>query len=170
MNSHHLVPALCALLLGAGAAHAQDARPAPNPAAVTVPADLALPASAAALKAALALELAGAPEAERTAIDGFFAARAYAPFWTEPGSDRAEALIAALEASGAQGLPSARYDPAALAALFGSAGRRRGRRARGRRPPAPISASPATSARASSSPRRSTRTSPAIPIGRRPRR
>jgi murein L,D-transpeptidase YcbB/YkuD len=122
MKSHHLVPALCALVLSAGAVHAQDARPAPNPAALSVPRAPALPAPAAALKAALARELAGVPEAERTAIDGFFAARDYAPFWTEPGSDRAEALIAALEASGAQGLPSARYDPAALTALFDAPG------------------------------------------------
>ena len=58
--------------------------------------------------------LAGLPEGERTAIDGFFAARGYTPFWTEPGSPRASELIDALAAAGDQALPAGRYDAEGL--------------------------------------------------------
>ena len=58
--------------------------------------------------------LAGLPDGERAAIDGFFAARGYTPFWTEPGSPRASELIAALAAAGDQALPAGRYDAEGL--------------------------------------------------------
>ena len=76
----------------------------------------------------MAAELAALPAGEGAAIGRFYADRAYALFWTEPGSARAAELAAALDASPAQALPRARYgaedfaappaaqDPAALAA------------------------------------------------------
>jgi murein L,D-transpeptidase YcbB/YkuD len=75
--------------------------------------------AAAAFRGGLGRALLGAPEAERAAIDGFFAARGYAPFWTEPGSPRAEALVAALLAAGDQALPAGRYDPEGLRTVAG---------------------------------------------------
>ncbi len=92
--------------------------PADVPAAVAVPAAPTLTPEAAAFKAALAAELAALDPDEREAIDGFFAARAYAPFWTEAATPRATDLIAAVSDAAAQALPVERYDPEALATLF----------------------------------------------------
>ena len=61
------------------------------------------------------------PADQRTAIDGFYAERAYAPFWTEPGSSRGSDLVAALATGGDQALPVARYDAEALAHGAGDA-------------------------------------------------
>ncbi len=68
--------------------------------AVAVPAP-----EAAALRDAMAPELSALPAAEAAAIGQFYALRAYAPFWTEPGSPRAAELATALDASAAQALP-----------------------------------------------------------------
>jgi murein L,D-transpeptidase YcbB/YkuD len=119
--------ALLSLSLGAGGTPAgAQTMPEPIP-----PAEIAVPAlapEATALRDAMAPTLAALPPAEGTAIGQFYALRAYAPFWTEPGSPRGGELAAALDASPAQALPRARYgsedfaaptdgrDPAALAA------------------------------------------------------
>ena len=70
--------------------------------------------AAEAFRDGLGRSLAGTAEGERAAIDGFFAARGYTPFWTEPGSPRATALIDALAAAGDQALPAGRYDAEGL--------------------------------------------------------
>lgn len=125
MDSHKIVGMLCtALALGWGGARAEgtpEVALAPEvkaglaalPAAVPAP----LPLAAEAFRAALAGELAGAGDA--AAIDGFFAARGYAPFWTEAGSDRVEALEAALATAGGQALPLRPSDAAAMTSYFG---------------------------------------------------
>jgi murein L,D-transpeptidase YcbB/YkuD len=110
MRSHLTTRIFLAALIGIGAAAGSRAEDA-GESAVPIAAP-ALAPEAAAFRAALRLELADRPEAERAAIDRFFARRDYAPFWTEGG--RAEALIAALEDSSAQGLPAGRYDLEAL--------------------------------------------------------
>jgi murein L,D-transpeptidase YcbB/YkuD len=105
-------PLLCALLAsGAALAEAPPAAVAPTVPPVVVP---ALAPEAAAFRDGLGRALAGIPESERAAIDGFFAARGYAPFWTEAGSPRASELIDALAAAGDQALPADRYDPEGL--------------------------------------------------------
>jgi murein L,D-transpeptidase YcbB/YkuD len=105
-------PLLCALLAsGAALAEAPAAAVAPTVPPVVVP---ALAPEAAAFRDGLDRALAGVPEDERAAIDGFFAARGYAPFWAEPGSPRASELIEALAAAGDQALPVERYDPEGL--------------------------------------------------------
>ena len=49
------------------------------------------------------------------ALAGFYAARDFAPVWTGPGDvDRRQMLLAALDQADAHGLPTARYDAAAL--------------------------------------------------------
>ena len=91
------------------------------------------------------------PDGERAAIDGFFAARGYAPFWTEPGSARAAELIAALERAPA----TRRCRPAATTprALGAARAPRAPAPARARwRRRAPISPSPAICRRACSTP------------------
>ena len=70
--------------------------------------------AAEAFRDGLRRSLAGTAEGERAAIDGFFAARGYTPFWTEPGSPRATELIDALAAAGDQALPAGRYDAEGL--------------------------------------------------------
>ena len=86
--------------------------------AIVDTAPAALTPEAAAFRDALARETAALPEAERSAIGGFFAARDYAPFWAEPGSDRAAELAAALEEAPAQALPAGRYDVEGLILAF----------------------------------------------------
>jgi murein L,D-transpeptidase YcbB/YkuD len=85
-------------------------------AATTVPVPLDI--DAAAIRDGLGVELAGLPDAQRSAIADFYAARSYAPFWTAQESDRAAQLVAALEGSAAQALPPSRYDADALRLLF----------------------------------------------------
>ena len=94
-----------------------DAAPAAQPLVAPAP---ALTAEQAAFKADLAAELAGLPAAEAAAIDAFFAARSYAPFWTEPGSAAPADLATALDAAPAQGLPRRSDDIEALQQLFGA--------------------------------------------------
>lgn len=94
------------------------APPAPEP---------VLSAEAAAFRAALRAEMGGLSDADRVAVEGFYADRDFQPYWTAAGSASPRVLIAALEASAGQGLPSARYDPAGLAALFSAEGTPPGR-------------------------------------------
>ena len=119
--------ALLAASLGVGGV-AASAQTTPDPVPPAAAAAPSLTPQAAALRDAMAAELAALPAAEGAAIGRFYADRAYALFWTEPGSARAAELAAALDASPAQALPRARYgaedfaappagqDPAALAA------------------------------------------------------
>ena len=120
MKSGHLARLVCAVIAGAAIppAWAQEALAPEAPAAVAPQVSAPTAAEAGALKAGLAGALAAAPEHERAAIDGFYAARDYAPFWTETAGARARTLIAALDASDAQGLPRQRYAPEALAKLY----------------------------------------------------
>jgi murein L,D-transpeptidase YcbB/YkuD len=123
--------ALAAGLATAAVAEPTDGLPLPPPGATapatpspTPPDALAAPAltpEQAAFKADLAGALAGLPAAEAAAIDGFFAARGYAPFWTEPGSPAAADLAAALDAAPAQGLPRRSKDIEALQQHVGAA-------------------------------------------------
>ena len=118
-----LFGALLAAGIGLGPAAAQEGAAPPGVAApAAVPPAPALAPDAVALKAALQAEMAELPADRRSAIDGFFAARGYAPFWTEPGSARPDELVAALEAADAQGLPRSRYAPDALALMFDTPG------------------------------------------------
>lgn len=120
--SGHLRAASSILVLGAALAAApvsaeQGSVPAPTTAA-PLPAAAALAPGAETFRRDLAAETAALAAPTRDAIDGFFAARGYAPFWTEPGSGRAEALVAAIADSPAQGLPARGYDlPGVEAAL-----------------------------------------------------
>ena len=108
--------------LGCGVAAAQDAGTTPplpelradTPAPAPVP---PLPPEQAAFRAALLAEIAGFDAAERTAIEEFYATRAYAPFWGD-GAENVAGLRAALDTGPAQALPSHRYDADGLAALF----------------------------------------------------
>jgi L,D-transpeptidase YcbB len=114
---------LCALFAGAGgmalgpAWSEQLAAPVVAPVAPAVE-PAVLGDDAIAMRDGLVTELAAMPAGERTAVAAFFTERGYAPFWTAPGSDRVAALVAALEASGAQGLPTERYDADGLELLF----------------------------------------------------
>ena len=118
-----LFGALLAAGIGLGPAAAQEGAAPPGVAVpAAVPPAPALAPDAVALKAALQAEMAELPADRRSAIDGFFAARGYAPFWTEPGSARPDELVAALEAADAQGLPRSRYAPDALALMFDTPG------------------------------------------------
>ena len=118
-----LFGAFLAAGIGVAPAAAQEgaAPPAVAAPAVAAPAP-ALAPDAVALKAALQAAMAELPAYRRSAIDGFFAARGYAPFWTEPGSARPDELVAALEAADGQGLPRSRYEPDALALIFDTPG------------------------------------------------
>lgn len=69
----------------------------------------------------LSSAIATMPAADREAVAGFYAARGDAPFWLEPGADRAGALRAALATATAHGLPADRYDVAGLEAQVGPA-------------------------------------------------
>lgn len=86
-----------------------------------VPPDPVLPPEADAFRSAMRIGMAELPEAERAGIEGFYAARSFAPYWTAPGSDSITVLVAALQQSPAQGLPAARYDAGALAGLYAGA-------------------------------------------------
>lgn len=97
-----------------------EAVPQISPAARAVAEEPALPAAAAAFRTAIRAEIADLPEAQKSAIDQFYAGRGYEPYWTEPGQNNVEVLIAALEAAPDQGLPLRRYDPGALAVIFES--------------------------------------------------
>ena len=75
---------------------------------------VAAPASAQALGPAFAKSVAVATAEDET-LAAFYAARAYAPLWTGPdGTARLAALMAALDTAPAHGLPTARYNAAAL--------------------------------------------------------
>lgn len=106
------------LALPAAAEEAGVTLPPEAPSAAALPEGPVLSAEAAAFKAALQSELAALDPADRAAIDGFFAARLYAPFWTESGTRREPELVAALAGAGAQALPVGRYDPDGLAGSF----------------------------------------------------
>ncbi|MFT3972547.1 MAG: L,D-transpeptidase family protein [Amaricoccus sp.] len=114
------LPAILAagLALPAMAEDAGVTLPPAAPETAALPAGPSLLPEAAAFKAALQTELAPLDATERAAIDGFFAARLYAPFWTDAGTRREPELVAALAAADAQALPVDRYDPDGLAALF----------------------------------------------------
>lgn len=92
--------------------------PPEAPATAALPEGPSLSAEATAFKAALQTELAPLDADDRAAIDGFYAARLYQPFWTDTGTRREPELVAALAGAGAQALPVDRYDPDGLAALF----------------------------------------------------
>lgn len=96
--------------------------PAAASPAVVVPAEPALTPAAAVIRDGLPAALAALPEGERAAVAGFYAARGYAPFWTDEESGRIGTLVAALGASADQALPAARHDPAALDAAFVAGG------------------------------------------------
>lgn len=96
--------------------------PAAAQPALVAPAEPALTDAAAAVREGLPAALEILPESDRGAVAGFFAARGYAPFWTDAASDRIGALVAALEASGDVALPRDRYDPAGLEAAFAAPG------------------------------------------------
>jgi murein L,D-transpeptidase YcbB/YkuD len=125
MRSTQAAHLLCALLAGgfgtlSTAAFGQqngEAAPvvAPDVPPVEVP---PLGDDAIAIRDGLAAAIAGLPEAQRTAIETFYIGRSYAPLWTAPDSPLPAELVAALEASDAQGLPASRYDAAGLAALL----------------------------------------------------
>lgn len=129
MRSTRTVSLLCTLLAGGigvtGApAFGQEATaPAPLTAPVVAPVappvdPVALTDDAIAIRDGLPAALAALPAAEREAIEGFYAARQWAPFWTAPDATAPAELAAALAAAGDQALPAARYDAPALAALF----------------------------------------------------
>lgn len=66
--------------------------------------------------------------AEDATLADFYRAREYAPLWTGAGdAERRAALLAALDAAPAHGLPSARYDAEGLRAAFRAAGSERAR-------------------------------------------
>ncbi len=96
--------------------------PAAAPPAIIAPAEAALTPAAAAIRDGLPAALTALPDADRPAVADFYAARGYAPFWTDPANDRIVLLLAALEVSGTVGLPQDRYDPAGLEAAFGAPG------------------------------------------------
>jgi len=112
MRTLRTTPLLCALLVS-GAALA-EAPPPPGDLRAPPVAVPALTPEASAFRDGLSRALAGAAEGDRAAIDGFFAARGYAAFWTEPDAARASKLIEALAAAGDQALPAARYDAEGL--------------------------------------------------------
>ena len=85
--------------------------PPDTPAAAALPEGPTLSPEAARFKAALQTELAPLDPDDRAAIDGFFAARDYAPFWTGTAAAQERDLVAALADAGAQALPVDRYDP-----------------------------------------------------------
>ncbi len=77
-----------------------------------------LSAEAEAFRRSLDAETASLAAPTQRAIEGFYATRGYTSFWTEEGSGRAAALVAAIADSPAQGLPARGYDlPGIEAAL-----------------------------------------------------
>lgn len=79
-----------------------------------------LSSSAEAFRRDLDAETASLAAPTKRAIDGFYAARGYDPFWTEAGTDRAAALVAAIADSPAQGLPALGYDLPGIEAALAS--------------------------------------------------
>ncbi len=118
--------ALALASLGCGAVFAQE-EPVLRPeegVPVIAPAPVSLPEPAPALtprqeafRDALRAAIASFDEAERGAIEDFYAERAFAPYWSQ-GTAAFDALTAALDTSAAQGLPAPRYDVEGLRALF----------------------------------------------------
>lgn len=89
--------------------------------AVSLCAALSAPVRAEPLGPAFAKSVAVAAEQDET-LASFYAARSFAPMWTGPADTaRLTALMAALDAAGAHGLPTARYNVAALRAAAESA-------------------------------------------------
>lgn len=91
------------------------------PPQMLMPPDPVLPPEADAFRGAMRSEISGLPEADRTAIEGFYAARDFAPYWTAADADVVALLVAALQQSPTQGLPAGRYDAEGLAARFAGA-------------------------------------------------
>ncbi len=120
---------LCALLaggigaVGAPAIGQETAAPAAMQPSVAPEAPavepVALGDDAIAIRDGLSAALAPLPAGQRDAVQAFYLARAYAPFWTAPGSALPDDLVDALGDAGAQALPAARYDADGLAAVFG---------------------------------------------------
>ncbi|TPE51454.1 L,D-transpeptidase family protein [Amaricoccus solimangrovi] len=94
---------------GAGENH-----PGTEPVAEAAP---PLPPEQAAFRDALRAETAAFSEAERAAIEEFYAGRDFAPYWSADPAG-IDALLSALGTAGAQGMPAGRYDAAGLGALF----------------------------------------------------
>ncbi len=122
MDSHKLAGVVCTITaLGWSAVGAEDlpagTLPSDVPAATEISMAAELLPAAATFKADLRAELVDDPDG--AAIDGFYAARAYAPFWTEADGDRATALGAALDGAAAQALPVSADDANAMALFFG---------------------------------------------------
>lgn len=95
-------PALVGVAL-AGQVAAQEPPPPPAAAAPILPAPLS--PEAAAFRQAMQSGLAGKDARLAQAAETFYGSRDWQPYWSEPGSGRAAALAAALDRSGAQGLP-----------------------------------------------------------------
>jgi len=108
------------------AALAQTQAAAPLPAAVTAAVEAGAPLQTApspeqtAFRADLLRETADLSPEEGGAIRAFYETRDYQPFWTADGAAEVAALVAALEAAPAHGLPLRRYDPGALETLASS--------------------------------------------------
>jgi murein L,D-transpeptidase YcbB/YkuD len=128
MRSTQAVRLLCALLAGGvGAAGApalgEDAAAPEASAPVVAPLPppvepVALSDDAIEIRDGLPAALAALPADRRAAVEAFYLARTWAPFWTAPGSRLPADLVATLDAAGDQALPAVRYDAPALAALF----------------------------------------------------
>lgn len=130
MRSTQGLTLLCTLLAGGiGAAGAPvfgqeaTAPAAPGPAPLVAPLaapiePVALSDDAIAIRDGLPAALAELAAGDRAAVEAFYLARDWAPFWTAPDTPAAAELVAALDAAGDQALPAARYDAPALAALF----------------------------------------------------
>lgn len=119
MKPLRITPLLCGLVavqIAAGSSlWAQETAPVTAAPVTAAPATgLAAPLvklspEAASFRDGLAAALTSFGDEERGAIDGFFSARGYTPFWTEPGTLRGQELVATLAAAGDQALPVSRY-------------------------------------------------------------
>ncbi len=125
MRVNFLLSTLCALALtGTDAAGQTDALTEAEALALAVAAGTTAPDVAARVPAAsdrtpaasFRRASAGLTAQEQTDVLGFYAARAYAPFWAEAG--RAAELVAASEGASAHGLPPQRYALPDLAEAF----------------------------------------------------
>lgn len=114
MRSNRRFPGLFALALAGFIAGPAMAEP-PGAPSVAVPV-AALSPEAAALRDALTQAAAGLDVDERADVLAFYAARGYAPFWSESEPGRGDALLVALEGAQTHGLPLRRYDPTDLRA------------------------------------------------------
>ncbi len=115
MRSIQAINLLCALLAGGAGAigapalgqEAPGVLGAPVVAPAVPPVDPAvLSDDAIAMRDGLAAALAPLPAGERDAVLAFYATRAYAPFWTAPGTTLPADLAAALASAGDQALPA----------------------------------------------------------------